>query len=195
MAHKSSHNHERAKGYQPSPSVLDLDTATSRTTPPINSEGNRSQAKPSEGEDAHANAGANPSTSGEAKASEGVKAAKRGAKWCDLADGAGAGGPGGGYGGQRGGRPGRPGNARGPLGQTRSGLGIGVRVRNVSGRGVWGFGSIVAVIPSGVNPRWFCRRNGMPVVFGRRCDVVYRERYIVLGDDGRHHIPRNVEVV
>lgn len=107
----------------------------------------------------------------------------------------GAGGAAGGYGGRGAGWPGRAGNARGPQRQTQSGFGIGSRVRNASGRGVWGLGTIVAVIPCGVNPRWFCRRHKLPIVFGRRCEVVLRERYIVLGDDGRHHIPMRVEVL
>ena len=112
-----------------------------------------------------------------------------------LPAGPGAGGAAGGDGGRGAGGPGRAGNARGPHGQTQSGFGLGSRVRNASGQGVWGLGTIVAVIPCGVNPRWFCRRHKLPVVFGRRCDVVWRERYIVLGDDGRYHIPRRVEEV
>ena len=110
-----------------------------------------------------------------------------------LADRAGLGGATRGYGGQGGGRAGRVGNARGTPAQTRSGFGIGARVRNASGRGVWGFGTIVGIIPSGVNPRWFCRRHDFPCVFGKRCDVVYRERFVVMGDDGRYHVPRQVE--
>ena len=68
-----------------------------------------------------------------------------------------------------------------------------VMVRNL-GRGVWGFGSIVGVIPAGTRPRWYCRRHGLPLVFGERCAPVWRDRCIVLGDDGRLHSPRNVEV-
>lgn len=73
-------------------------------------------------------------------------------------------------------------------------LRVGLRVRNASGRGVWGFGSIVGVIPAGTRPRWYCRRHGLPLVFGERCAPVWRDRCIVLGDDGRLHSPRNVEV-
>ena len=111
-----------------------------------------------------------------------------------LPAGSGAGGAAGGCGGRGAGVPGRAGNARGPHGQTQSGFGIGSRVRNASGRGVWGFGSIVGVIPAGTRPRWYCRRHGLPLVFGERCAPVWRDRYIVLGDDGRLHSPRNVEV-
>lgn len=73
-------------------------------------------------------------------------------------------------------------------------LRVGMRVRNASGRGVWGFGSIVGVVPAGTHPRWYCRRHSLPMVFGERCAPVWRDRCIVLGDDGRYHSPRNVEV-
>jgi len=74
-------------------------------------------------------------------------------------------------------------------------LRIGMRVRNASGRGVWGFGSIVGIVPAGVHPRWYCRHHDLPMVFGDRCAPVWRERCVVLGDDGRHHAPRHVEEV
>lgn len=106
---------------------------------------------------------------------------------------AGGGAPGG-YGGRRVGGAGRAGNARGSLAQTRSGFRVGARVRNVSGRGVWGFGTIATVIPANVSPRWFCRRYRLPLVFGKRCATLTCTRYIVLGDDGRYHTPRKVEV-
>lgn len=102
-----------------------------------------------------------------------------------------------GYGGQRASERGRQGTARGGGRQTRSGLGrirVGSVVVNASGRGVWGKGTVVGVIPSGVNPRYYCRRRGWPNVFGKRCDVVWRERYVVMGDDGRRHIPRQVRL-
>ena len=86
---------------------------------------------------------------------------------------------------------------RGPSSPTSSAsrrLRVGMRVRNASGRGVWGFGSIVGVVPAGTHPRWYCRHNNLPMVFGERCAPVWRDRCIVLGDDGRYHSPRNVEV-
>lgn len=67
-------------------------------------------------------------------------------------------------------------------------------VRNASGRGVWGKGIVVGVVPCGVNPRWYCRRHGLPNVFGRNSEAVWRERYVVMGADGRLHVPRQVEV-
>lgn len=74
-------------------------------------------------------------------------------------------------------------------------LAVGVRVRNASGRGVWGLGTIVGVVPAGVNPRWFCRRNNLPLLFRDRSVALWHDRYVVLGDDGRHHAPKNVEEV
>ena len=73
-------------------------------------------------------------------------------------------------------------------------LRVGMRVRNASGRGVWGFGSIKAVIPAGVSPHWYCKRHDLPMLFGKGVRRVWRDRCIVLGDDGRLHSPRNVEV-
>ena len=102
-----------------------------------------------------------------------------------------------GYGGQRASERGRQGTERGGGRQTRSGserVRVGSVVVNASGRGVWGKGTVVGVIPSGVNPRYYCRRHGWPNVFGKRCDVVWRERYVVMGDDGRRHIPRRVRL-
>lgn len=84
-----------------------------------------------------------------------------------------------------------PRNARGPLAQTQSGFGVGDRVVNASGRGAWGVGTIVAVIPAGVNPRWWCRRNGWPLMFGR-CETVHRPRYVVRDDRGKLVVPRNI---
>lgn len=77
-------------------------------------------------------------------------------------------------------------------GLDSSRLCVGDVVWNVSGRGVWGFGTIVAVIPADVKPRYWCRRRGLPLVFGRRCARVPWERYIVRGDDGSLHTPRHV---
>lgn len=116
-----------------------------------------------------------------------------GSEAAGLAGWAGRGGAAGGYGGPGGTAAGRAGNARGTPAQTRTGFCVGERVRNASGRGVWGFGTIVAIVPSGVNPRWYCRRKKLPCVFGRRSEAVHWERYVVRGDDGRHHAPRRVE--
>ena len=93
-----------------------------------------------------------------------------------------------------GGTRGRGASSRTSASSTALRLRVGLRVRNASGRGVWGFGSIVGVIPAGTRPRWYCRRHGLPLVFGERCAPVWRDRCIVLGDDGRLHSPRNVEV-
>ena len=101
------------------------------------------------------------------------------------------GGPGGGYGGQRSRGAGAEWNARGPLAQTQSGFCVGDRVVNASGRGAWGVGTIVAIIPAGVNPRWWCRRNGWPLMFGR-CETVHRPRYVVRDDRGKLVVPRNI---
>lgn len=99
-----------------------------------------------------------------------------------------------GYGGLAGRVAAGPRNARGPLAQTQSGFGVGDRVVNASGRGAWGVGTIVAVIPAGVNPRWWCRRNGWPLMFGR-CETVHRPRYVVRDDRGKLVVPRKVERV
>lgn len=108
-----------------------------------------------------------------------------------LADGAVGVAPGG-YGGQRGGEAGRVWNARGTPAQTQGKFRVGDRVVNASGRGVWGFGSIVGIIPPGVNAWWWCRRHGLPAMFRGRSCPMWRERYIVLGDDGMYHAPRRV---
>lgn len=71
-------------------------------------------------------------------------------------------------------------------------LRVGDVVWNASGRGVWGFGAIVAVIPAYVHPRYWCRCHGLPLVFGRRSSRVAWERYVVRGDDGALHTPRHV---
>ena len=118
----------------------------------------------------------------------------RGAKRSSLPVGACRGVAGGGYGGQRGVVGGGAEKARGPLTQTQSGFILGDRVRNES-VGVWGIGTIVGIIPADVNPRWYCRHKGYPMVFDRRSERVGRERYIVFGDDGRHHVPRKIERV
>lgn len=73
-------------------------------------------------------------------------------------------------------------------------LRVGMRVRNASGRGVWGFGSIYAVIPAGVSPCWYCKRHKLPMMFGEKVTRVWRDRCIVKGDDGKLYAPRNVEV-
>lgn len=69
---------------------------------------------------------------------------------------------------------------------------IGSRVRNASGRGVWGFGVVEAVIPVGVAPWWFCMRRGIAQLFRRATPASVRERYVVRGDDGRLHTPERV---
>lgn len=82
---------------------------------------------------------------------------------------------------------------RGDISSTRAPLRVGDKVRNTSGRGVWGLGSIVAVIPPDVWPRAWCRRHGLPLVFSAGCSPQFYERYIVRGDDGRLHTPMHVE--
>lgn len=99
------------------------------------------------------------------------------------------------YGGHAAVDPARHGTARGPLAQTRSGFRVGEIVRNV-GVGVWGFGTVVGVVPVGVDPRWYCRRHGIPMAFGARAGVDDRRvRLVVKCDDGRYHVPRMVEAV
>lgn len=69
---------------------------------------------------------------------------------------------------------------------------IGSVVFNDSGRGVWGQGEVVAVIPAGVSPYYFCKRNGLRQLFRRdTCSLCY-PRFIVLGDDGALHAPERV---
>lgn len=82
---------------------------------------------------------------------------------------------------------------RGDISSTRAPLRVGDKVRNTSGRGVWGFGSIVAVIPHDVWPRAWCKRHGLPLVFSAESSPQFYERYIVRGDDGRLHTPMHVE--
>lgn len=72
---------------------------------------------------------------------------------------------------------------------------VGDAVRNTSGRGVWGLGTIIAVIPPDVWPRVWCKNHGLPLVFGAGCSPQFYERYIVRGDDGRLHTPKHVEKV
>lgn len=79
------------------------------------------------------------------------------------------------------------GSARG-----RERFAVGDVVRNASGRGVWGKGTVLAVIPPDVYPWVWCKRRGLPLVFGRRCGPEFYERYIVRGDDGALHTPRRV---
>lgn len=98
---------------------------------------------------------------------------------------------------------GRLGRVQGTPAQTRTSCGfagrgrvacVGAKVRRV-GAGLWGFGTIVGVIPRGVNPRWYCRRHNLPLVFGVRSESANYERYVVACDDGRYHTPNKVEVV
>ena len=74
-------------------------------------------------------------------------------------------------------------------------LSVGDRVRNASGRGAWVFGVVVGVCPPGESLRLWCRRHGLPVLSRAGVCVMQRERCVVLGEDGRHHAPRRVEVV
>jgi hypothetical protein len=91
---------------------------------------------------------------------------------------------------------GRP-PARGPLTQrsrTKAHLQslIGSVVFNESGRGVWGRGEVVAVIPPGVSPYYFCKQNGLRQLFRKDTCVLWASRFIVLGDDGKLHAPERV---
>lgn len=91
---------------------------------------------------------------------------------------------------------GRP-PARGPLTQRPhtkahpSSL-IGSVVLNESGRGVWGQGEVVAVIPAGVSPYYFCKHNGLRQLFRKDTCVLWTPRFIVRGDDGKLHAPERV---
>lgn len=91
---------------------------------------------------------------------------------------------------------GRP-PARGPLTQRLrakahpSSL-IGSVVFNESGRGVWGQGEVVAVIPAGVSPYYFCKQNGLRQLFRKDTCVLWTPRFIVRGDDGKLHAPERV---
>lgn len=91
---------------------------------------------------------------------------------------------------------GRP-PARGPLTQRPhtkahpSSL-IGSVVLNESGRGVWGQGEVVAVIPAGVSPYYFCKQNGLRQLFRKDTCVLWTPRFIVRGDDGKLHAPERV---
>lgn len=76
--------------------------------------------------------------------------------------------------------------------RERERFAVGDVVRNASGRGVWGKGTVLAVIPPDVYPWVWCKRRGLPMVFGRRCGPEFYERYIVRGDDGALHTPRRV---
>ena len=78
---------------------------------------------------------------------------------------------------------------------SRRGVRVGDEVTNESGRGVWGKGTVVAVVPPDVAPWFWCKRRGLPLVFGRKCAPQFCERYIVLGDDGELHTPRRVAPV
>lgn len=106
---------------------------------------------------------------------------------------------GGGCGGHGLARGGRRGNARGGVAHAQTGsagIVVGDVVENASGRGVWGKGVVVGVIPTGVSPRYFCGRHGFPVgLFRWRTEVVNEPRYIVRGEDGRLHAPRRVRRV
>lgn len=99
----------------------------------------------------------------------------------------------GGMGGLRSPRPAARPPARGPLTQRPSPPDMtGCLVHNDSGRGVWGFGTVVAVVPAGVSPYFFCRRNGIPQMFRPETCSIPAPRYIVMGDDGRLHAPERV---
>lgn len=76
--------------------------------------------------------------------------------------------------------------------RERERFAVGDVVRNASGRGVWGKGTVLAVIPPDVYPWVWCKRRGLPLVFGRMCEPQFYERYIVRGDDGALHTPRRV---
>lgn len=109
--------------------------------------------------------------------------------------------PRGGYGGHAAADPAPDGHSKGGGTQTRTsvrvarrGFRVGDEVRNC-GAGVWGFGTIVAIIPASVNPRWYCRRHKLPLVFSAKTEAVWEERYIVKCDDGRYHAPRKLEGV
>lgn len=91
---------------------------------------------------------------------------------------------------------GRP-PARGPLTQrsrtkAQSQSLIGAVVFNESGRGVWGRGEVVAVIPAGVSPYYFCKQNGLRQLFRKDTCVLWTPRFIVRGDDGKLHAPERV---
>ena len=182
MAHNRTITHKVAEGCEPS-------ACPDRRIRP-------SGHGPAEAEPSHAFAGVStitrsPSPKARAKAKNAeARTQKRGA----TGERSGWRAAGGGYGGQRPRSAGAEWNARGPLAQTQSGFGVGDRVVNASGRGVWGLGTIVAVIPAGVNPRWWCRRNGWPLMFGR-CETVHRPRYVVRDDRGKLVVPRKVERV
>lgn len=118
-----------------------------------------------------------------------------------------------GYGGFAPDQGGRVGRVQGTPAQTRTSCGsggrastpvgrsvvvrrpcVGAKVRRV-GAGIWGFGTIIGIVPCWVNPRWYCRRHDLPVVFGVRSESANYVRYIVECDDGRFHTPNKVEVV
>lgn len=69
---------------------------------------------------------------------------------------------------------------------------IGSVVFNESGRGVWGQGEVVAVIPAGVSPYYFCKQNGLRQLFRKDTCVLWSPRFIVRGDDGKLHAPERV---
>lgn len=69
---------------------------------------------------------------------------------------------------------------------------IGSVVLNESGRGVWGQGEVVAVIPAGVSPYYFCKQNGLRQLFRKDTCVLWTPRFIVRGDDGKLHAPERV---
>ena len=69
---------------------------------------------------------------------------------------------------------------------------IGAEVFNDSGRGVWGRGEVVAIIPAGVSPYYFCKRNGLRQLFRKDTCSLYCPRFIVQGDDGKLHAPERV---
>lgn len=98
-----------------------------------------------------------------------------------------------GMGGSQSPRPAARPPARGPLAQRPSPVDMtGAVVRNASGRGVWGSGTVVAVVPPNVSPYFFCRRNGIPQMFRPETCSIPAPRYIVMGDDERLHAPERV---
>jgi hypothetical protein len=146
---------------------------------------NKEEAHKSEGERVRASVA-------EGEGSSARERVRRGAERRTEADGDGGG---------MGGTPpsksaGRP-PARGPLTQrprtkAQSQSLIGSVVFNESGRGVWGRGEVVAVIPAGVTPYYFCKHNGLRQLFRKDTCVLWSPRLIVRGDDGKLHAPERV---
>lgn len=194
MTRITQHKHKSSEGCKPSDADLDLDTPISEGAAQSQKRGNRQPTADNEGKSAdttqsqtqiHGHRRTNAEECG------GKCGAKRTCLSAEPCRGAGRGG----YGGRSGVAAWRVGTARGGVARTRGVFHIGDEVRNTSGRGVWGLGTIIGVVPAGKNPRYFCRRKGYPMVFDRMSERVWRERYIVQGDDGRYHVPRKMEAV